>query len=51
MFVIAQHTISDPAGFSNSVKQAMPNVPADMKLLQFLPNADGSSAICLWESG
>ena len=50
MFVIAQHKISDAAGFANSVKQAAPNIPADMKLLQFLPGADGSSAVCLWEA-
>ena len=50
MFVVAQHKISDPAGFWSSVKQAMPNIPPDMKVHQVLPNADGSAAVCLWES-
>ena len=50
MFVVVQHTISDPAGFSSAVKQAMPSIPADMKLHQVLPNADGTAAVCLWES-
>ncbi len=49
MFVVVQHTISDPAGFSNAVKQAMPNIPPDMKLHQVLPNADGTASVCLWE--
>ena len=50
MFVVAHHKISDQTGFWNSVKQTMPNIPAGMKVHQVLPNADGSSAICLWES-
>jgi hypothetical protein len=50
MFVIAQHKISDASGFMNAVQQAAPNIPADMKLHQFLPDADGSSAVCLWEA-
>lgn len=50
MFVVAEHKISDPAGFANAVKSATPNIPADLKLHQVLPNADGSSAVCVWEA-
>lgn len=49
MFIVAQHSISDPAGFSNAVEQAMPNMPEDVKLHQVLPNEDGTTAVCLWE--
>lgn len=49
MFVVAQHTISDPVGFSNAVAKAMPTIPADVKLHQVLPNEDGTAAVCLWE--
>ena len=49
MFVIAEHRISNPEAFANAVKNAMPSVPSDLKLHQVLPNADGSSSVCLWE--
>lgn len=49
MFVVAQHTISDPVGFANAVEQAMPGMPKHVKLHQFLPNADGTAAVCLWQ--
>jgi hypothetical protein len=49
MFVVAEHRISDPEGFANAVKKATPSIPSELKLHQVLPNADGSSAVCLWE--
>jgi hypothetical protein len=31
------------------VKEATPNIPADLTLHQMMPSADGRSAVCLWE--
>jgi hypothetical protein len=50
MFVIAQHKITDPKGFWEGVKRGMADIPADMKVRQMLPNADGTAAICLWQA-
>ncbi len=49
MFIVAEHKISNPEAFANAVKAAMQSIPAGLKLHQVLPNADGSSSVCLWE--
>jgi hypothetical protein len=48
MYVIVEHTISDPAGFQ-AVTQAA-ELPAHLTLHQVLPNADGTRQVCLWEA-
>jgi hypothetical protein len=48
MYVVVQHTISEPAVFWNS---ADPNaLPPEIKLHHTFPAADGSRAVCLWEA-
>jgi len=48
MFVVVQHTISDPAVFWNS---ADPNaLPGNVKLHHTFPTPDGTRAVCIWEA-
>jgi hypothetical protein len=48
MFIVVQHSISDPSVFWNS---ADPNsLPQDVKLHHTFPTADGTRAVCLWEA-
>ncbi|HEY9507652.1 MAG TPA: hypothetical protein VIQ27_16945 [Gemmatimonadales bacterium] len=48
MYVVVQHTITEPAVFWNS---ADPNaLPPEIKLHHTFPAADGSRAVCLWEA-
>jgi hypothetical protein len=49
MFVMVQHTITDPAGFWNA---ADPNatLPPNIKLHHTFPTTDGTRAVCIWEA-
>ena len=48
MYVVVQHTVSDPAVFWNS---ADPNkLPAELKLHHTFPTPDGTRAVCIWEA-
>ncbi len=49
MFVIVNHTITDPGSFWGALKTAG-SPPAGSKVHQMLPSADGQQATCLWES-
>ena len=49
MYVLVQHTISEPAVFWNS---ADPNaLPPEIKLHHTFPTPDGNRAVCIWEAG
>ena len=48
MYIVVQHTISDPAKFWEVAKQAQ--LPEEVKLHSTFPNTDGSKAVCLWEA-
>ena len=48
MYVVVQHTISDPAVFWNSADPN--NLPPDIKLHHTFPTADGTRAVCIWEA-
>lgn len=50
MFIIAQHSISDPERFSSAVQAGMQDLPADVHLHSSIPSSDGSRATCLWEA-
>ena len=48
MYVVVQHTISEPAAFWNA---ADPNtLSPDIKLHHTFPAPDGSRAVCIWEA-
>jgi hypothetical protein len=48
MYVIVEHTISDPARVQEITGAA--EIPAHLTLHQVLPNADGTRQVCLWEA-
>ncbi len=48
MFIVAKHTISDPAQFWGLAQTAQ--LPAGMTLHTTFPNAGGTQAVCLWEA-
>ncbi len=48
MYILVQHTISDPATFWNA---ADPNAMSpDVKLHHTFPTPDGTRAVCIWEA-
>jgi hypothetical protein len=48
MYVLVQHTISDPSAFWNA---ADPNtISPKIKLHHTFPTADGTRAVCIWEA-
>jgi hypothetical protein len=48
MYVIVEHEIADPEQVRAIVQAA--EIPADLKLHQVLPNADGTRQVSLWEA-
>jgi hypothetical protein len=48
MYVVVQHTISDPAAFWNSADPT--TLSPDLKLHHTFPTPDGSRAVCVWEA-
>jgi hypothetical protein len=48
MYVVVQHTISDPATFWNSADPTA--FPPSVHLHHTFPTPDGRHAVCLWES-
>jgi hypothetical protein len=50
MFVVVQHSISDPKKFWETAQEATAKLPAGIKIHSTLPNSDGTKAVCLWEA-
>jgi len=50
MYIVVQHTISDPAGFWGGAEQMLPKIPASSKLHHTFPTKDGRRAVCVWEA-
>jgi hypothetical protein len=48
MFIIVEHTISDPARVQEITRAAV--LPPGLTLHQVLPNAEGTRQVCLWEA-
>jgi hypothetical protein len=49
MFVLVQHTISEPAAFWNAADPRN-NLPPKVKLHHTFPTPDGTRAVCIWEA-
>lgn len=49
MFVLVQHTISEPATFWNAADPRA-NLPPKVKLHHTFPTPDGKRAVCIWEA-
>jgi hypothetical protein len=50
MYILVQHTISDPAIAWSRAQHALPSLPAHLKLHHSIPTPDGTTAICVWEA-
>jgi hypothetical protein len=50
MFVIVQHKISDPKTFWSTAEKVVPALPRGLRVVQTLPNKEGTQAVCLWEA-
>jgi hypothetical protein len=48
MYVLVQHTVSDPEAFWNAADPTA--LPSAFKLHHTFPTRDGSHAACLWEA-
>ena len=48
MYVVVQHTISEPAAFWNAADPT--NLSPDVKLHHTFPTPDGTRAVCIWEA-
>lgn len=48
MYVVVQHTVSDPETFWNMVD--INALPPHVKLHQTFPTPDGTRAVCIWEA-
>jgi hypothetical protein len=52
MYVVVYHTIRSQAAFERGLRlQTAEGAPAGARVVQFLPAVDGSTVVCLWESG
>jgi hypothetical protein len=50
MYILVQHTISDPANTWPRGQAALASMPEHLKLHLSIPTADGSTAVCVWEA-
>jgi hypothetical protein len=50
MYVVVEHSVSNPPAFWTGAQQALPNMPAGITLHHTFPSPDGSKAICVWEA-
>ncbi len=50
MYIVVQHSISDPANFHRSAEAANKKLPATLKLHHVFAAPDGTKAVCLWEA-
>jgi hypothetical protein len=49
MYVLVQHTISEPGAFWNAADPRA-NLPPKLKLHHTFPTPDGARAVCIWEA-
>ncbi len=49
MYVMVQHSISEPATFWNAADPTS-NLPPKLKLHHTFPTTDGTRAVCIWEA-
>jgi hypothetical protein len=49
MYIVVQHSISDPANFLRSAEEANKKLPATLKLHHVFSAPNGTKAVCVWE--
>ena len=50
MYILVQHTISDPATAWSRAQQSLASMPAHLKLHHSFPTPEGGNATCIWEA-
>jgi hypothetical protein len=52
MVIIVKHSIANPKDFWESAQKSLPNLPEAgvTRVIQVMPNADMSEAVCVWEA-
>ena len=50
MYFRVNHTISDPTAFWGRAKEALPNLPAGIKIHGVYPDETMGLATCIWEA-
>ena len=50
MYILVQHTVSDPIAVWPRAQQLVPTIPASLKLHHSFPSPDGRKAVCIWEA-
>jgi len=50
MYILVQHSVSDPATVWARAQQSLANIPAALKLHHSIPTPDGRKAVCIWEA-
>lgn len=50
MFIIVNHEIRDAAAFWGRAQEALPSLPANIRIHGVFPGTDGARATCLWEA-
>jgi hypothetical protein len=51
MYILVQHSISDPVNFLKRAEELNAKLPANVKLHHVFSTPDGTKAVCLWEAG
>jgi hypothetical protein len=51
MYVLVQHSISDPANFFRRAEEANSKMPSSLKLHHTFSVEDGTKAVCVWQAG
>jgi hypothetical protein len=50
VYILVQHTVSDPATVWSRAQQTASSLPAHLKLHHSFPTPDGRRATCIWEA-
>jgi hypothetical protein len=50
MYIVVQHSISNPSEFWGGAEQLMPKIPKTFKLHHTFPTKDGTRAVWVWEA-
>jgi hypothetical protein len=50
MYILVQHTISDPSTVWSRAQQNLPSMPGHLTLHHSMPTPEGTHAICIWEA-
>lgn len=50
MYILVQHTVSDPTTVWSRAQQGVERIPAHLTLHHSIPTRDGRKAVCVWEA-